>query len=87
MKCRGDVEQLRRLIDNKVDPNLGEHDGRTALHQVLLMALNRFLFSQLVFGRRQQPVGISNVLNFLSPAVAISIFVTGTILFSIFCNS
>ena len=32
--CRGDLEQLKRLIENKVNPNLGEHDKRTALHQV-----------------------------------------------------
>ncbi len=32
--CRGDLEHLRRLIEIKVNPNLGEHDKRTALHQV-----------------------------------------------------
>ena len=32
--CRGDVEQLRRLVDSKVNPDVGEHDSRTAMHQV-----------------------------------------------------
>jgi len=28
----GDVRQLTRLIENGVDPNIGDYDGRTALH-------------------------------------------------------
>jgi hypothetical protein len=39
LDCRGDVDQLRRLVDSKVNPDVGEHDARTALHQVA-----KFLF-------------------------------------------
>lgn len=28
----GDMRQLTRLIDNKVDPNIRDYDQRTALH-------------------------------------------------------
>jgi len=30
--ANGDVEQLKRLVDNKVDVNLSDYDNRTALH-------------------------------------------------------
>jgi hypothetical protein len=31
---RGDIEQLRRLFENRVDPNIRQYDKRTAIHQV-----------------------------------------------------
>ena len=31
---RGDIEKLKKLIDNKVDPNQGDYDQRTAMHVV-----------------------------------------------------
>ena len=34
---RGDVDQLRRLCDSKVNPDVGEHDSRTAMHQVVVV--------------------------------------------------
>jgi len=30
---RGDIEQLRRLFENRVDPNIRQYDKRTAIHQ------------------------------------------------------
>ena len=30
----GDIDKLRRLLDNKVDPNQGDYDQRTPLHVV-----------------------------------------------------
>ena len=35
--CSGDVEKLRKLLDNKIDPNQGDYDRRTALHVVKKM--------------------------------------------------
>ena len=32
--CRGDVEQLQRLLNGKADPDQGDYDMRTALHVV-----------------------------------------------------
>ncbi len=29
---QGDIVQVKHLIDNNVDPNLGDYDQRTALH-------------------------------------------------------
>jgi hypothetical protein len=30
----GDLDKLRKLVDNKIDPNQGDYDMRTAIHVV-----------------------------------------------------
>ena len=31
----GDLEKLQKLVENKVDPNQGDYDKRTAVHLVI----------------------------------------------------
>ena len=43
----GDLEKLQKLVENKVDPNQGDYDKRTAVHLVIsvsnLLSRNCFL--------------------------------------------
>ena len=34
LDCSGDLEQIQRLINSKVDPNITDYDHRTPLHTV-----------------------------------------------------
>ena len=34
MLYSGDLEKLKKLVDNKIDPNHGDYDLRTAIHVV-----------------------------------------------------
>lgn len=35
MTCSGDIDQIQRLINSKVDLNQGDYDSRTAIHLVI----------------------------------------------------
>lgn len=40
--CSGNLDKLKKLVDNKVDPNQGDYDLRTAIHVVGESGIGKF---------------------------------------------